>query len=49
MQFENDALVKMEGDYLSDQDQELLRETARLRKAGATIDEETPDTGRKRP
>ncbi len=48
MQFENDALVKMEGDFLSDQDQELLRETARLRKAGATLDEETPDTGKKR-
>jgi len=48
MQFENDVLVKMDGDYLSDQDQELLRETARLRKAGATIDEETPDTGKKR-
>lgn len=49
MHFENDALVKMDGDYLSDQDQELLRETARLRKAGATLDEETPDTGKKRP
>ena len=49
MRFENDALVKMDGDYLSDQDQELLRETARLRKAGATLDEETPDTGRPRP
>lgn len=49
MRFEADALVKMEGDYLSDQDQELLRETARLRKAGATLDEETPDTGKKRP
>lgn len=47
--FENDALVKMDGDFLSDQDQELLRETSRLRKAGATIDEETPDTGKKRP
>ncbi len=48
LQFENDTLVKMDGDYLSDQDQELLRENARLRKAGATLDEETPDTGRKR-
>ena len=47
--FENDALVKMDGDFLSDQDQELLRETSRLRKAGAAIDEETPDTGKKRP
>lgn len=47
MRFEDDALVKMDGDYLSDQDQELLRETARLRKAGAEIDEETPDTGKK--
>lgn len=49
LRFENETLATMEGDYLSDQDQELLRETARLRKAGATLDEETPDSGRKRP
>lgn len=49
LRFENETLATMEGDYLSDQDQELLRETARLRKAGAEMDEETPDTGKKRP
>ncbi len=48
LRFENDALVTIEGDYLSEQDAELLKENLRLRKAGATFDDETPDTGKKR-
>jgi len=47
--FEGDELKIMDGDYLSDKDAQLLQENARLRRAGATLDEETPDTGKARP
>ncbi len=49
LRFEGDVLKTIEGDYLSDQDAQLLSETRRLRKAGAGTDEETPDTGKARP